>query len=147
MANRSREGTRATVAVADRFYGALGAGDPRALLDVLDSAFEAQVTAGLPQGWGGTYRSAKEMLERCWGPIFAVIDMRPVPERFLETEGDCLVVLGRYQGSVRPTGAELDAAFVHVLRVRNGRLAELAQITDSARWHEALAVGGSPPPA
>lgn len=51
--------------VAERFYRALQAADPRLLLDVLDPAFGAEVTAGLPEGWGGTYRSREEMLERC----------------------------------------------------------------------------------
>jgi ketosteroid isomerase-like protein len=37
------------------------------------------------------------------------------------------------------TGRPLDAAFAHVLSIRNGRVASLVQITDTQRWHEAAA--------
>jgi 2-(1,2-epoxy-1,2-dihydrophenyl)acetyl-CoA isomerase len=50
-----------------------------------------------------------------------------------------MVVTGRYVGQARGTGRALDAAFAHVLRFAgDGRISELVQITDTARWHEAL---------
>lgn len=50
-----------------------------------------------------------------------------------------MVVIGRYRGTVRATGAPIDAAFAHVLRVKDVRVSELVQITDTARWHDTLA--------
>ena len=128
--------------LAKKFYRGLGAADPSVLLDVLHPGFRAKVTAGLPHGWGGTYESAREMLERCWARVFASLDIRPIPEEYLPSGPERLVVLGRYVGAGRSTDRKLDAAFAHVLRFRDGRITELIQITDSARWHEALRPSG-----
>lgn len=48
------------------------------------------------------------------------------------------MILGRYLGRSRETGRSHDAAFAHVLRFQDGAVSELIQITDTARWHEAL---------
>lgn len=125
--------------LARRFYAALAATDPRALPDLLDPNFHAELTAGLPAGWGGVYTSAQDMLDRCWRPILRALDTHPVPNEYLPSGPDRLIVLGRYQGRHRQTGRIHDAAFVHVLRFENGRICSLLQITDSARWHDAVA--------
>lgn len=124
--------------VTKRFYAALTARDAQALLSVLDPELHAEITAGLPQGWGGTYTSARDMLERCWRPIFQQLDIRPVPREYLPSDPDNVVVLGDYQIRSRATGARHDAAFVHVLEFNDRRIRRLAQVTDSARWHQAL---------
>jgi hypothetical protein len=50
-----------------------------------------------------------------------------------------VVVLGSYRGTARASGAPLDARFAHVLTLRDDRIVALEQITDTARWHGALA--------
>lgn len=127
-----------TLETVQRLYRALADPDPAELLDVLDPNLHANITAGLPHGWGGIYTTAVELMERCWRPIFSQLAVHPVPEEYLVCDPDRIVVLGRYQGQTRATGRTLDAAFAHVLQVEHGRIISLVQITDSARWHEAL---------
>jgi 2-(1,2-epoxy-1,2-dihydrophenyl)acetyl-CoA isomerase len=50
-----------------------------------------------------------------------------------------LLVRGRYTGKSNSTGGRLDAEFVHVLSFADGRISGLEQLTDSDRWHQALA--------
>ncbi|HET9102555.1 MAG TPA: nuclear transport factor 2 family protein [Solirubrobacteraceae bacterium] len=130
--------TADNLAVTERFYAALAAADARALLELLDPSFRAELTDGLPEGWGGVYTGAHDMLERGWGPIFRVLDSRPVAQEYLACGPDRLVVLGRYQGRHRGSGRALDAAFAHVLDLAGGRIRSLRQITDSARWHDCV---------
>ncbi len=125
--------------IAERFYRALATSDTRTLLELLDPQLHAEITAGLPHGWGGVYSGSRDMLDRCWRPIFTQLAVRPVPREYLPCDEDRVVVLGRYHGHSRATGRQLDAAFAHVLRLRDQRIYELVQITDSARWHDALA--------
>ena len=55
---------------------------------------------------------------------------------YLTTEHrDQVVVLGTYRGSARETDERVDAAFAHVITVKNGQITALQQITDTARWH------------
>jgi uncharacterized protein len=124
---------------ARRLYAAFEAADGTALLELLSPDFHGQVTDGLPAPWGGPHEGPRNMLTEVWASVFAKLDARPVPDEYLVAEGGDIVVVGHYRGTARETGRELDAAFAHVLRFREGRIAELVQITDSARWREALA--------
>jgi hypothetical protein len=55
-------------------------------------------------------------------------------EEYLHTDTDRVVAVGAYRGTVRATGAPLDAAFAHLLRIDDGKIRELVQITDTASW-------------
>ena len=123
---------------ARALYAAFEAADGPALLELLDPGFEAEVTAGLPDGWGGHYEGPEVMLRECWARVFARLDSHPVPSEYLEAGDGRIVVLGRYLGRARDTGRPHEAAFAHVLRFRDGRIRALVQITDSERWHDAL---------
>jgi len=125
-------------AVAERLYEAFEARDPQAILDVLQPDFRGEVSAGMPNAWGGVYEGAEAMLRDCWGAVFTRLDTRPVPAEYLETVDGRIVVVGHYIGLNRDTERPHRAAFAHILRFRDGRIAELVQITDTARWHAAL---------
>lgn len=133
---------------ARRLYEAFAAHDAAALLAVLAPGFRGVVAEGMPQGLGGAYDGAETMLRDCWARVFALLELRPVPAEYLLAAGDRMVVLGRYEGTARGTGRPLSAAFAHVLRIADGRVRELVQVTDTARWHDALgspALGARPP--
>ncbi len=126
-------------ATTERLYRAFSAGDGPALLELLHPEFVGQVTAGLPNDWGGVYRGPKQMLAECWGAVFSILATRPVPEEMVPTVDGRMVVLGHYRGQARASGRVHEAAFVHVLGFADdGRISRLTQVTDSARWHQAL---------
>jgi ketosteroid isomerase-like protein len=127
-----------SVQIASRLYQALAAHDRDALLAVLAASFRGRVTDGMPNGLGGTYEGAQTMMRDCWARVFAAIDVRPIPDEYLPVADDRVVVLGRYLGTARRTGRPLSAAFAHILRIEDGRVSELLQITDTARWQQAL---------
>lgn len=123
-----------------RLYAALQAHDAGALLDALTPGFRGIVADGMPNDLGGTYEGAQTMLRECWARVFAVFDFRAVPAEYLVASADRVIVLGRYEGTARSTGRPLSAAFAHILRIAaDGRVSELTQITDTARWRDALA--------
>lgn len=109
------------------------------LLELLAPDFRGVVADGMPRGLGGTYDGPQAMLSAVWGPVSEDLDVTPVPAEYLDAGHGRVVVVGRYRGAVRATGDEIDAAFAHVLRIEEDRVAELVQITDTARWHAALA--------
>lgn len=123
---------------AARLYAAFAKHDAPALLAALTPNFRGVVTDGMPLNLGGTYDGPEAMLSAVWGAVDAYLDVTPVPEEYLDVGGGRVVVVGRYRGTARATGAELDAAFAHLLRIEDDRVAELVQITDTARWHTAL---------
>jgi ketosteroid isomerase-like protein len=124
---------------ARRLYEGFESRDIRALLAALAPDFRGVACDGMPEGLGGSYDGPEAMLRDCWARVLVLADVRPVPDEYLAACDDRVVVIGRYLGSARRTGRPLSAAFAHILRFTDGLVTELVQITDTERWHEALA--------
>lgn len=122
------------VAAAQRLYDAFAARDPKAILNALHEDFVGDVSAGMPLGVGGRHEGPEAMLRDVWARIFARYDMAVQADELLPSGEHRVTAVGRYRGSDRETGHEVDAAFAHVLTVRDDRIAALKQITDTARW-------------
>lgn len=117
-------------------YAALAAGDREALLRLLHPDFEGTLTESLP--FGGVHRGAEAMIENGWWAIGRAFAVRAEPLEWIPCADGRLLVLGRYAGRARATGAPLDAAFAHLWSGSDGRLSALRQLTDSAQWLTAL---------
>ena len=126
--------------LARDLYHALSTGDRAALGDLLHPDFTGRVTDGLLDV-GGVHTSPEAMLREVWGRIGQQFRVRVEPEEFRAVDDGRLLVLGRYLGRARVSGGSLDAAFVHLIRTLDGRIAELTQLTDSQRFAQALADG------
>ncbi|MFC5995025.1 enoyl-CoA hydratase-related protein [Pseudonocardia hispaniensis] len=133
------ETSGADAEVARRLYDALAAGDTASLGDLLAPEFVGRLADGMPVGVGGEHKGPDEMWRAGWGEIGRHFAVRAVPERFHTVEGGRLLVLGRYRGSGRRGGAELDAGFAHLLTLSEGRITALEQFTDTALWRQAAA--------
>src|SRR6476620_3783859 len=75
-------------------------------------------------------------LDRDWWSEFTA-----VPDEFLDA-GDEVVVLGRYRGTAKQTGKQLDVPFVHVWSLRDGKAWRFRQFLDTDGWVEALSDDG-----
>ena len=122
-------------AVAEHLYRAISDRDAEALSAALSADFHATVSAGMPHGVGGEHHGRVAMIAEVWGHIDATYDLAVVPTEFLEIgTGDKVVVVGTYRGTARDGTTRVDAAFAHIIAVRNGRVTALQQITDTVRW-------------
>jgi 2-(1,2-epoxy-1,2-dihydrophenyl)acetyl-CoA isomerase len=130
------------VLLARHLYEALASGDAGSVRELLHPSFTGRTTEGLPFGLGGDHDGPEAMIQEFWWAIGRHYRARAEPEQFLPLADGGLLVLGRYTGTARDGGGRLDAAFAHVLRFTGGRISELAQYTDSARW-----AAGRPAPA
>lgn len=129
----------AKVAAAESLYQALAAGNADALTQLLAPDFIGHAAEGLPLDMGGTHVGPEAMRTNLWWRIGEHFKARAVPEDFQALEDGRLAVIGTYRGAARRSGAELDAAFVHILAFDGeGRIASLDQLTDTAAWHAAL---------
>lgn len=134
-------------AVAERLYQALAEGDRGVVTELLADDFVGRTAPGLPLGLGGTYQGAEAMQREFWWRLGKVYDVRAYPDVFAPLGQDRLHVVGSYRGSVRSTGRQLEAPFVHVLTFDGDRISSLEQLTDTAIWHEALEGAPSAVPA
>jgi ketosteroid isomerase-like protein len=126
--------------LVDRVYTALADGDLATLTSMLAPDFRAELTPGLPCGWGAhPYESAHDMIRHGWGRVAAVFDVRADPDVVL-LDGEGAAVLGTYRGRARAGGAPLEATFAHLWRVADGRFVSLRQVTDTVAWRRAASV-------
>lgn len=124
--------------VAARLYRSLAVGDRAGILAPLSPEFVGHTTAGLPLGLGGEYRSPESMLREFWGGIARAWVAAAYPAEYVSLDNERLLVRGVYRGRGKESGMKFEAEFVHFLRFDRDLIVELEQLTDSARWAEAL---------
>jgi 2-(1,2-epoxy-1,2-dihydrophenyl)acetyl-CoA isomerase len=132
------------VELAQRLYQALALGDGVAVTSLLDPEFQGRTPAGLPLGLGGEYVGAEDMRDNFWWVIGRHFKAEADPEEFLDLADGRLLVTGTYRGAGRRSGGKLEATFTHVIGFKEGRIASLDQLTDTAAWHDALGESAVP---
>lgn len=118
-------------------YDAFGKGDVPGVLGSLDKNVKWHEAEGYPYADESPY-SAETVAPRLFQRLVQDIpDFRVVPKNFIEG-GDNVVVEGRYHGTVGATGAKIDAQFLHVWELRNGKVVRFQQYTDTKQWSDAM---------
>jgi ketosteroid isomerase-like protein len=116
-------------------YDAFNRKDIAAVLALYDSKIE-WIEAGGGRAPAGTFRGPQSVAN----DVFATVpqnfdDFRAEPEQFIDA-GEHVVVVGRFRGKAL-SGATLDAPFVHVNRMRNGKVVAFQNYVDATRWSSA----------
>src|SRR5258708_1989968 len=130
--------TESGIALVHRFYDAMHAADVAGLLATLAPDFVGPVSEGIPGGYGGTHVGGEHMLGSCWAAIHRTFGALPYPSRYLIAEPGHVMVTGEYRGTPPATRRQFTAAFAHVHRLDEKKIAELHQITDTCQWARAL---------
>ena len=126
-------------------YTALAAGDRATMERLLAPDFDASFAEGMPLGCGGPHRGAAAAIDDGWWAIGRSFAVRAEPEEWIETGDGRLLVLGTYRGRARGTGRRFTATFAHLWSAREHKLTGVVQVTDTARWHEALSADSGTP--
>ena len=112
-------------------YAAFAAGDIPGVLSRFAPDIVWNEAENFPYADGNPYRGPDAILSGVFARLGGEWEgFAAIPEEFLDA-GDTIVVLGRYRGTYRATGRPLDAALAHVWRVRDGKVAEFRQYTDT----------------
>ncbi len=115
-------------------YAAFANNDPSVLFGAMAPDAQWHLAQGSPLADGNPYIGAQAVGERVFGRMFAAFDgFTATPDRFVDG-GDDVIVLGRYNGTMKHSGARLDAPFCHVYRFNGDRIASFHQFTDSEQW-------------
>ncbi len=120
--------------VVQSFYEAIGTGDMETVASLLADDVSWSEAEGSPYAAGNPYIGFEAMGAGVFGPINETFaDFAGTPQQFT-TEGDRVVVEGRYTGTQRETGETLDAPFVHVFTVEGDQIVAFQQYTDTWQW-------------
>ena len=126
------------VAVVRGAYESFAQGDVGSVLSVLDPNVEwvESDAAGIPGR--GTHVGPNAVAENVFGPVPLLWEsFRLEPEDYFN-DGDTVIVRGVVRGVTRASGRTLEAPFVHVFTVVDGRVTRMTNHHDTALWVEAL---------
>lgn len=125
--------------VVQGLYAAFARGDGAAVLAGMDPGIIWNEAESFPYADRNPYVGPMAVAE---GLFFRLAteweNFQAIPEIFLDA-GDTIVVLGRYRGKYKTTGIAINAQFAHVWRVKNGKITNFQQYTDTAQAVNAVA--------
>lgn len=124
--------------VVQSLYSTFADGDIEAALELLDPEVEWVTPETLP--WSrGRYEGREDVALYFASFAGALTEARVEPETFV-TDEDRVVVLGYERATCTATGRRFDAPFAHAFRVRDGRIATMRGIVDTAMIAETFGV-------
>lgn len=119
------------------FYDALGRGDVPGVLALLHDELAWTEAERFPY-YSGTWRLPREVLDSLLVPLARDWHGFSARAHDFIAEGNRVVSLGTYSGTLKATGRSMTAPFAHVWTVRDGRIARFDMYTDTAKVLEAF---------
>ena len=119
-------------------YAAFAAGDVPTVLGSMSEDVEWWEAEGNPWYPGRAFVGPQQVVDGVFARIGAEIEgFEVVPERFL-SDGDQVVMVGRYRGKGIATGNLLDAQALHIWTVRDGKVVGFQQFVDTRQLADVL---------
>jgi hypothetical protein len=120
-------------------YAAFARRDVPAVLAAMDPQIEWNEAENFPYADCNPYIGPQAVAEGVFARLGADWDARTLDIRQILDAGDHIVVTGRYRATRKTTGRAINAQFVHVWTIRNGKIANFQQFTDTAQVAAAMA--------
>jgi len=129
--------------IVKSFYQAMGRGDIPVVLGILDSRVEWNEAENFLYSDRNPYIGPQAVLDGVFARIGADWNnFSAIPHELLGS-GDTVVAFGRYGGTHKSTGRPVNAQYVHVFKLKDGKVVSFQQYTDTAQFQEAAGRGRS----
>src|SRR5262245_32343310 len=128
------------VEVIKGLYESFAKGDIGAVLGVFDENIDWQEPESLPfENQIGPQAVART----CFARVTEFVQNFVVTPSEIHDAGDVVFGIGTYRGTGAATGKDFQTAFVHVWRLRNGKITGFRTFTDTHVWLQALGEASS----
>ena len=116
-------------------YDAFAAGDVNAVFASMKADIEWDESEGMP--YGGVYQGRDEIVTNVFGPILADVEgFSADPDEILALDDARVIARGRHGG--RGTVGPVDARFVHIWTITDGKVSRYEQLADTRRFCDAV---------
>jgi ketosteroid isomerase-like protein len=130
--------SRENVEIVRRGYEAFARGGlDHSFLDFFDPDVDFRQSDELVGG-SGQYRGHEGLIRGTRGLLWTFEEFSLEPERFIDTDGDHVVVFVRLRGRGRESGAAVDTPYAHVFKLRDGKVVLIHAYSDRAEALEAV---------
>lgn len=124
------------VDVVKRMYEAFGANDRDTILALFAPDIEWVQNEGFPGG--GRHFGAEAVLDNVFAKFRREWNVWQASVVEWLDAGEVVVAVGEYRGTYRATGRSMTAAFAGLYRVKEGRIVQFRQFTDTAKISQAM---------
>lgn len=115
-----------------------GARDTPGLVELLADDVQWHTAEGHPYYGGRPWQGPDEVVEHVVNPVNGDWDNYQTRVDELIDGGDKVIMLGRYTGTNKATGRELDVPVCTIYRVRDGLIWSFEQYTDTAAFRRVM---------
>lgn len=119
-------------------YDAFARGDAATVLGTLDPQVVWNEAENIEYADGNPYIGPQRVAEGVFGRLMAEWDGFSVAPQQFVSEGNLVVVTGRYGGTYKASRARIDAQFVHVWTIRDGKVITFQQYADTLQFARAI---------
>ena len=123
------------IEVVRSIYEAFGRGDVDAVFGAMSDNIEWDESPGMP--YGGVYHGRDEIVTKVFGPILTDVDgFTADPEEILSLDENRVLAQGQHAGQ----GARgmVDARFIHIWTIQDGKVTRYQQLADTKRFCDAV---------
>lgn len=112
-------------------YDEVSKGNHQVFLDAVTDDFTFTLIG--TTRFSGTYRGIPEMQEKSIGPVMSILKTQPrlVVDKVF-ADGDYVVVIDHGEGGVTKEGKDYNNTYCNVIRMHNGKIAEVTEYCDTA---------------
>jgi ketosteroid isomerase-like protein len=129
------------IEVIKGLYESFAKGDIGAVLGALDEKIDWQEPESLPFDY---QIGPQAVAENIFSRVMVLVPNFSATPSEIHAAGDVVFGIGTYRGTAAATGTDFQAAFVHVWRLRNGKITGFRTFTDTHVWIQALGEVSSP---
>lgn len=117
--------------IVQHIYEEVSKGNHQVFIDSVTDDFTFTLIGTTP--FSGTYKGIQEMFEKSIGPVMSAIKTHPrlIIDKLI-AEGDYVVVVDHGEGGVTNEGKDYNNTYCNVIRLQDGKIAEVTEYCDTA---------------
>ena len=117
--------------IVQHIYEEVSKGNHQVFIDSVTDDFTFTLIGTTP--FSGTYKGIQEMFEKSIGPVMSAIKTQPrlIIDKLI-AEGDYVVVVDHGEGGVTKEGKDYNNTYCNVIRLQDGKIAEVTEYCDTA---------------
>jgi ketosteroid isomerase-like protein len=120
------------------FYAAFANRDTQRFVELLDPQIEWTAAENFLYADQSPYVGASVVIKLIFERLFNDWDDFSISPGEILGSGEIVIASGRFRGTFKVNGAPIDAQFVQVFQLRNGKIAKCQMYTDTAQFKEAI---------
>lgn len=117
-------------------YDAFAKGDAGTVLGAMHSQIDWRQADNHPYADQNPYIGPDRVGQGVFGRLMVDYEGLMVTPQKLVADGDTVVALGRYTGTHKGSNKRLDAQFAHAWTIRDGKVVNFQQYTDTAQFQQ-----------